>query len=28
VRETVGIMAYVNEDFALALAELRTAARI
>jgi hypothetical protein len=28
VRETVGIMAYVNEDFALALAELRTAQRI
>ncbi|MFM6968116.1 MAG: primosomal protein [Microbacteriaceae bacterium] len=28
VRETVGIMAYVTEDFALALAELRTAARI
>jgi hypothetical protein len=28
VRETVGIMAYVNEDFALALAELRTAHRI
>ena len=28
VRETVGIMAYVMEDFALALAELRTAARI
>jgi hypothetical protein len=28
VRETVGIMAYVNEDFTLALAELRTAQRI
>ena len=28
MRETVGIMAYVNEDFALALAELRTASRI
>ncbi len=28
VRETVGIMAYVNEDFALALSELRTAHRI
>lgn len=28
VRETVGIMAYVNQDFTLALAELRTAQRI
>ena len=28
VRETVGIMAYVNEDFALAHSELRTAHRI
>jgi len=28
VRETVGIMAYVNHDFTLALSELRTAQRI
>ena len=28
VRETVGIMAYVNQDFTLALSELRTAQRI
>ncbi len=28
VRETVGIMAYVNQDFPLALSELRTAQRI